>query len=138
MFPFLEQVVIGRREKLVIFGKDYKTHDGTGVRDYLHVVDLAQFHIKAIEKLDDIKGFDVFNVGSAKGYSVLDIVQTYSKVTGKEIPYVLGERRPGDVDILVCVCEKAEKAFGMKVQRSLEDMCRDSFNFVNKNPEGIK
>lgn len=138
LFPFLEQVMIGRREKLTVFGNDYNTHDGTGVRDYLHVVDLAKFHIAALEKLENIKGYEVYNVGSAKGYSVLDIVNTYSKVTGKNINYVMGERRPGDVDILVCVCEKAEKELNMKIQKTLEDMCRDSYNFVLKNPDGIK
>ncbi len=138
LFPFVEQVIIGKRPLLTIFGNDYKTHDGTGIRDYVHIVDLAKAHVVALEQLEKTKGFDIFNLGTAKGYSVFDIVNTYNKVIGKEIPYKMGERRPGDVDALVCVCEKANRELNWKVEKSLEDMCRDSYNFILKNPEGIK
>ena len=138
LFPFVEQVAVGRREKLTVFGKDYKTKDGTGVRDYIHVMDLARAHVKALEKLEEIEGHQVYNIGSAVGYSVLDILKTYSSVVGKEIPYVFGERRMGDVDALICNCEKAERELGFKIELSLEDICRDSYNFVKVNPDGIK
>ena len=138
LFPFIEQVIIGKRPLLTIFGNDYKTHDGTGIRDYIHIVDLAKAHVVALEKLQTTKGFDVFNLGTAKGYSVFDIITSYSRVIGKEIPYKIGERRLGDVDVLICVCDKANKEFNWKVEKSLEDMCRDSFNFIQKNPEGIQ
>lgn len=138
LFPFIEQVIIGKRPLLTIFGNDYKTHDGTGIRDYIHIVDLAKAHVIALDTLEKTKGYDVFNLGTAQGYSVFDIIKAYSKIIGREIQYKMGERRPGDVDVLICVCEKANKIMNWRVEKSLEDMCKDSFNFILKNPDGIK
>ncbi|KAL4508403.1 hypothetical protein ABPG72_003707 [Tetrahymena utriculariae] len=141
LFPFLEQVVIGKREKLYIFGNDYNTYDGTGVRDFIHVVDLACAHISAIDylfKLTDTKNFEAINIGTGSGISVLDTVTTYSKVIGRQIPYEFTKRRDGDVGQLVAKAEKAQKILNWKAVKTLEDICRDSYNFIQKNPNGIQ
>ena len=137
LFPFIEDIVKGKRECLNIFGNDYPTKDGTGVRDYLHVVDLAKAHVSALNKLKDCQGYQIYNIGTGVGYSVLDIVTTYSKVSNIEIPYKIVGRRNGDVDS-VCGCpDRANKELGWKAEKNLEDMCRDSYNWVSKNPNGI-
>ncbi len=138
LFPFLEEVVVGKRERLNVFGNDYKTKDGTGVRDYIHVVDLAKAHLSALDKLKDIEGYEVYNLGTGAGYSVLDIVNTYSKVIGREIPHKIVERRPGDIDISQCVPEKANRELNWKAEKTLEDMCRDSYKWKSQNPNGYK
>ena len=138
LFPFLEDVVVGKRERLNVFGNDYNTPDGTGVRDYIHVVDLAKAHINALEKINDIKGCEVYNLGTGTGYSVLEIINTYSKVIGKDIPYYIVGRRPGDIDISKCVPERAHRELRWKAEKTLEDMCRDSFRWKTQNPNGFE
>lgn len=136
LVPYITQVAIGKREKLSVFGNDYDTHDGTGVRDYIHVVDLAKGHLKALEKIMSTKGINVYNLGTGVGYSVFDIVKNFEKVTGKKIPYIITDRRPGDIDKSFADTTKAYKELGWKAEKSLEDMCRDSWNWQKNNPNG--
>jgi UDP-glucose 4-epimerase len=137
LFPFIEEIVKGKRDMLSVFGNDYPTKDGTGVRDYLHVVDLAKAHVMAVNKFSEVKGYNIYNVGTGNGCSVLDIVNTYSRVSGKEIPYKIVERRPGDLDMFLANPEKANKELGWKAEKNLEDMCRDSYNWVKTHPNGF-
>ncbi|SHH23226.1 UDP-glucose 4-epimerase GalE [Tepidibacter thalassicus] len=137
LMPYITQVAAGKRDKLYIFGNDYDTHDGTGVRDYIHVVDLAKGHLKALEKIMVTKGIDVYNIGTGIGYSVLDVVKTFEKVTGKNIPYVITDRRLGDVDKCYADSTKAYKELGWKAEKSLEDMCKDSWNWQKNNLDGF-
>lgn len=136
LLPYVAQVAFGRLEKVHVFGNDYDTPDGTGVRDYIHVVDLAKGHIKAIEGMEKMNGINIFNLGTGTGYSVLDIIHTFSKVTGKEIPYVIDPRRPGDIATCYSDPTKAYEQLGWKAEKNLEDMCRDSWNWQQKNPNG--
>ncbi|PKM94029.1 MAG: UDP-glucose 4-epimerase GalE [Firmicutes bacterium HGW-Firmicutes-1] len=136
LMPFITQVVIGKRESLNVFGSDYQTPDGTGVRDYIHVVDLAKGHLKALEKINDEKGVLVYNLGTGIGYSVLDVVRAFEKVTNMQVSYNLVDRRPGDVDICYANASKALNELGWKTEKNLEDMCRDSWNWQMKNPNG--
>ncbi|MBZ4646716.1 MAG: galE [Clostridia bacterium] len=136
LMPYITQVAVGKREKLYVFGNDYDTHDGTGVRDYIHVVDLAKGHLKALEKIMSTKGIDAYNLGTGVGYSVLDVVKNFEKVTGQKIPYVITDRRPGDIDKCYADPTKAYKELGWKAEKSLEDMCRDSWNWQKNNPNG--
>ncbi len=136
LMPFITQVAVGKREKLSIFGSDYDTHDGTGVRDYIHVVDLAQGHLKALEKTMAITGVETYNLGTGIGYSVLDVVNSFEKATGQKIPYVLVDRRPGDIDKCYADPTKAYKELGWKAKSDLEAMCRDSWKWQKNNPEG--
>lgn len=136
LLPYVSQVAIGRREFLTVHGNDYDTHDGTGVRDYIHVVDLAKAHIKAIEFASSHKGCEVFNVGTGNGYSVLDVVQAFEKASGKKVPYKIGPRRAGDLATVFADCSKAEKLLGFKTEFNLSDMCRDAWNWQSKNPNG--
>ena len=138
LLPYITQVASGKRECLSVFGNDYNTHDGTGVRDYIHVVDLAQAHLKAIEWLDNATGIDYFNIGTGQGYSVLDIVNAYEKATGIKIPYKIVDRRPGDVDECCADPTKAYNVLGWKAKYGIEDMCRDSNNWQSKNPYGYE
>ena len=138
LFPFLEDVAIGKRERLNVFGDDYETNDGTGVRDYIHVVDLAKAHINALEKIHEIQGYEVYNLGTGCGYSVLEILNAYSRAIGKEIPYKVVGRRPGDIDISKCVPEKAHRELKWKAEKSLEDMCKDSYRWKINNPNGFE
>ncbi len=138
LLPYVAQVAIGKRDHLNVFGNDYKTHDGTGVRDYIHVVDLADAHLKALDKLESIVGIDYFNVGTGKGYSVLDIVKAYEKATGLKVPYVIGPRRPGDIDECYADPTKAYNELGWSAKRGIEEMCRDSANWQRKNPNGYE
>lgn len=133
LMPYIQKVAIGKLEKLHIFGNDYNTKDGTGVRDYIHVVDLALGHIKALEKLEITDGLEIYNLGTGIGYSVLDIVNTFEKVNGIKIPYVIDERRPGDLDEYYADATKAECELGWKTTKSLEDMCRDSWRYIKNN-----
>jgi UDP-glucose 4-epimerase len=119
-------VASGKREKLSVFGNDYNTHDGTGVRDYIHVVDLAAAHLKALERAEKVTGIDYFNVGTGVGYSVLDIVKAYETATGAKVPYVIAPRRPGDIDECFADPTKAYELLGWKAQYGIEDMCRDA------------
>lgn len=136
LLPYITQVAAGRRECLSVFGNDYKTHDGTGVRDYIHVVDLARAHLKAIERAETRTGVEHFNIGTGVGYSVLDIVHAYEKVTGREIRYKITDRRPGDIDECYANPQKAAELLGWKAEYNIEDMCRDSYRWQLNNPNG--
>lgn len=139
LMPYITQVAVGKRERLGVFGDDYDTPDGTGVRDYIHVVDLANGHLKALEYINaGNKGAEIFNLGTGTGYSVLDIVKTFSRVNDIEIPYTIMDRRPGDVAIVTADPEKANKKLGWTAQRGLEEMCRDSWNWQSNNPNGYE
>lgn len=129
LMPYITQVAIGKKERLNVFGDDYDTHDGTGVRDYIHVVDLAKGHLKALEKVMSTKGVEAYNLGTGVGYSVLDVVRKFEKVTGKKIPYVITSRRPGDIDKCYADPTKACKELGWKAEKTLEDMCKDAWNW---------
>lgn len=136
LMPYITQVAVGKREYLNVFGNDYDTHDGTGVRDYIHVVDLAKGHIKALEKVLTGTGIDAINLGTGVGYSVLDVVKAFEKANGIKIPYRLTGRRPGDIGICFADPGKAWEVLGWKAERTLEDMCRDSWNWQKNNPDG--
>lgn len=133
LVPYITKVAKGVLPNLNIFGNDYPTKDGTGVRDYMHVTDLAKGHLKAIEFALKHRGIEVFNLGTGNGYSVLDLVNTFSKVNNVEIPYEIVERREGDVAKCFADVSKAEKYLGWKAEKTLEDMCKDSWNFANNN-----
>lgn len=135
LMPYISQVAVGKRECLSVFGDDYDTPDGTGVRDYIHVVDLAEAHIKALEHIEQY-GVGIFNIGTGVGYSVLDMVKAFSKAYGKEIPYKIVPRRPGDVAACYANGDKAEKELGFKAKLTLDDMCRDTWNWQSHNPSG--
>lgn len=136
LMPFVTQVAVGRLKELRVFGDDYDTPDGTGVRDYIHVMDLAEGHVKALEAAKSGKGRDIINLGTGCGYSVLDVVKTFEKVNGVSIPYRITARRPGDIAASYADVKKAEKVLKWKAWRSLEDMVRDAWNWQKKNPEG--
>ena len=136
LMPFISQVAIGRREYLNVFGDDYDTPDGTGVRDYIHVVDLARGHVAAINYMQQHKGESVFNLGTGNGYSVLDMVHAFEKVTGKKVPYRIGPRRPGDLATVYASPDKSAEELGWKAEYGLEDMCRDTWAWQSKNPMG--
>lgn len=136
LMPYISQVAIGRREKLSIYGNDYATPDGTGVRDYIHVVDLAKGHIAALRYAGEHTGCIAVNLGTGRGYSVLDIVRAFEAATGVEIPYVIAPRRPGDVDVLCADPSLAETLLGWKAERDIEAMCRDTWNWQKNNPNG--
>ena len=137
LMPYVSQVAIGRRDHLTVFGDDYDTTDGTGVRDYIHVVDLAKAHVLAIQYASGHKGCEVFNIGTGKGSSVLDIVHAYEKACGKKIPYVVGPRRAGDLATVYADTQKANKVLGFKAQYDLERMCADSWRWQTMNPNGF-
>lgn len=136
LMPYITQVAIGKRAELSIYGSDYDTHDGTGVRDYIHVVDLAKGHLKALEKILGTTGVEAYNLGTGVGYSVLDVVNNFAKATGQAIPYVLIARRPGDIDKCYANPLKASKELGWQTEKNLEAMCRDSWNWQKNNPNG--
>lgn len=137
LVPYIAQVAVGKREHLNVFGNDYKTHDGTGVRDYIHVCDLADGHIKALEKISSKNGgVLIYNLGTGIGYSVLDVLKAYNKACGRELPYVICPRRPGDTDASYSDPSLAEKELGWKAEYSIDDMCRDSWNWQKNNPNG--
>ncbi len=136
LMPYITQVAVGRREKLSVFGNDYDTHDGTGVRDYIHVVDLAKGHVAAVKYTAENKGAEVFNLGTGTGYSVLDMVNTFREVNGVPLPYEIAPRRPGDIATCYADPAKSEKLLGWKAEKNLADMCRDSWNWQSKNPQG--
>ena len=136
LLPYVAQVAAGKLEKVHVFGNDYDTPDGTGVRDYIHVVDLAKGHVAAIRGFDKIDGVGIFNLGTGIGYSVLDIIRAFSKACGKEIPYVIDPRRPGDIATCYSDPTKAEKVLGWKAEKTLDDMCRDSWRWQSMNPDG--
>ena len=136
LMPFISQTAIGRRECLSVFGNDYDTPDGTGIRDYIHVVDLAQGHVAAVAYMQEHKGESVFNLGTGTGYSVLDMVKAFERVTGKAVPYKITERRPGDLGMVYASPEKSAQVLGWKAQFGLDEMCRDTWNWQSQNPMG--
>ena len=136
LMPYITQVAVGKLKQLSVFGKDYPTHDGTGVRDYIHVVDLAKGHVAAVKYASEHKGSEVFNLGTGIGYSVLDIVHAFKEANGIEIPYVIADRRPGDVAECYADPKKAFEGLGWKAEKNLADMCRDSWRWQSSNPEG--
>ena len=134
LMPYVQKVAIGELKELTIFGNDYNTPDGTCLRDYLHVVDLAIGHIKALEKLDKSEnGVYYYNLGTGKPVSVLELVTTFGKVNNIEVPFKYGQRRAGDLDEFYADSTKAERELGWKAERTIEDMCRDSWNYIQKN-----
>lgn len=136
LMPYITQVAVGKREKLSIFGNDYNTVDGTGVRDYIHVVDLAKGHIKALEKHSKINKIEAYNLGTGKGYSVIQLVEAFERVNGVKIPYVISERRAGDVATCYADSSKAKEQLGWEAEKTIEDMCKDSWNWQSNNPKG--
>ena len=130
LMPYIVRVACGQLKELSVFGGDYDTPDGTCIRDYLHVVDLAKGHIKALDKLNEGNGVYIYNLGTGVGYSVLDVVNTFMKATGKDVPYKITERRAGDLPAFDADATKAEKELGWKAEKSLEDMCRDSWHYI--------
>ncbi|MCI8620034.1 MAG: UDP-glucose 4-epimerase GalE [Oscillospiraceae bacterium] len=136
LMPYITQVAIGRREKLSVFGNDYDTPDGTGVRDYIHVVDLAKGHVAAVKFAAEHTGTETFNLGTGCGYSVLDMVKAFEKATGRSIPYQIAPRRPGDIAMCYAAPAKSAAILNWKAEKNLEDMCRDSWNWQSKNPAG--
>lgn len=137
LMPYIAQVAIGKLECLGVFGNDYPTHDGTGVRDYIHIVDLSLGHLKALAKIRKDKGVDAYNLGTGKGYSVLDVVAAFEKASGKKVKYQIKPRRPGDIAECYANPEKAKKLLGWEAIYGIEEMCRDSWNFTQKNPQGL-
>ena len=138
LVPYIAQVAVGKLEKLHVFGGDYPTPDGTGVRDYIHVVDLARGHVAAIEKVSQNCGLFVCNLGTGKGYSVLDILHAYEKACGKKLPYVMDPRRPGDIAACYADPQKAWEEMGWKAQYGIEEMCASSWKWQSQNPNGYK
>ena len=138
LVPYIAKVAVGKLEKLHVFGNDYPTPDGTGVRDYIHVVDLARGHVAAIKKLEQKPGLFICNLGTGHGYSVLDVINAFSKACGKEIPYVIDPRRPGDIAECWCDPSKAKRELGWEAQYGIEEMCAHSWNWQSHNPDGYK
>ncbi len=137
LMPYIAQVAAKKLEILSVFGDDYDTPDGTGVRDYIHVVDLARGHIKAVEKVLSSTGVDAYNLGTGHGYSVLDMVKTFSEVNGVAVPYKIAPRRPGDIAQCYADPKKAKELLGWQAEFGLEKMCRDAWNFMVQNPNGL-
>ena len=131
--PYIAQVAAGKLECLGVFGDDYDTPDGTGVRDYIHVVDLAKGHVNAVEKVTSSTGVNIYNLGTGIGYSVLDLVETFKKVNNIDVPYVFAPRRAGDIPECYANADKAFKELGWRAEKNVEDMCRDSWNYYLKH-----
>ncbi|XP_035658754.1 UDP-glucose 4-epimerase-like [Branchiostoma floridae] len=138
LLPYVSQVAVGRRSELSVYGSDYDTVDGTGVRDYVHVVDLALGHIAALKKLEDISGCKVYNLGTGTGYSVLQVVEAFEKASGKKVPYKIVDRRAGDSASVYADPSLAEKELGWKAERGLTEMCEDCWRWQSQNPQGFK
>lgn len=138
LMPYVSQVAVGRREQLTVFGGDYDTPDGTCLRDYIHVMDLADGHVKAVGFAAGHKGVEIFNLGTGKPYSVLDIVNTFQQVNDVKVNYVIGPRRAGDLPVCYADAAKAKKVLGWEAKRTLADMCRDSWNWQKNNPDGYR
>ena len=136
--PYVTQVASGKRERLRVWGNDYPTIDGTGVRDYIHVMDLAEGHVKALEKLCAEKGVLIYNLGTGHGVSVLQLVQAFEKANGLTIPYDICPRRAGDIAEFYADASKAQREMGWKASRTIEDMCRDAWNWQKQNPQGYE
>lgn len=138
LLPYIAQVAVGKREELQVFGNDYPTPDGTGIRDYIHVVDLVEGHIKALEKLRSSPGVVTYNLGTGRGYSVLEVVAAFAEACGREIPYRIVGRRPGDIAVCYAETAKAEKELGWKARRGIAEMCADTWRWQSNNPNGYE
>jgi len=138
LMPFIAQTAVGKRDHLNVFGNDYDTKDGTGVRDYIHVVDLANGHVKAIEKLDSLDGVLAVNLGTGNGYSVLDMVKAFEKASGKKVPYKIAPRRSGDVAKCFADPSYAKEVLGWEAKRGIDEMCTDTWRWQSNNPDGYK
>ncbi len=136
LMPYVTQVAVGKRPVLNVFGNDYDTHDGTGVRDYIHVVDLAIGHVKALKKIEEKAGLKIYNLGTGTGYSVLDIVKNFEEATGVKVPYVIGPRRPGDIATCYADASLAKKELGWTAQYGIREMCEDAWRWQKMNPNG--
>lgn len=136
LMPYITQVAVGKRERLGVFGNDYDTPDGTGVRDYIHVVDLARGHVKALKKIEEKAGLCIYNLGTGQGYSVLDVVKNFEEASGVKIPYEILPRRAGDIAANYADASKALRELGWKAEYTLKDMCADSWNWQKNNPDG--
>ena len=134
--PFITQVAVGRREFLSVYGNDYPTPDGTGVRDYIHVVDLAKGHVAAVRYVMEHTGCEVFNLGTGVGYSVLEMVKTFERANNLKMPYKIVDRRPGDLPTCYADPSKSAEILGWRAEKNLEDMCRDSWRWQSQNPMG--
>lgn len=138
LMPYITQVAVGKLKELGVFGNDYDTPDGTGVRDYIHVVDLAKGHVKALKKLEDNSGLNIYNLGTGKGYSVLEIIENFEKATGVSIPYTIKPRRAGDIAACYSNAEKAQRELGWKAENGILEMCADSWRWQSQNPNGYE
>ena len=138
LLPYISQVAVGKLDYLHVYGDDYDTHDGTGVRDYIHVVDLAKGHLLAVEKIDQLKGVEIINLATGNGYSVLDVVHAFEKACGKKIPYQIEERRAGDIDKCFADPSYAKKAIGWKAENGIDEMCQDAWRWQKMNPNGYE
>ena len=138
LMPYITQVAVGKLKELGVFGNDYDTPDGTGVRDYIHVVDLARGHVKALQKIEEKAGLAVYNLGTGRGYSVLEIVKNFEEATGIHIPYSIKPRRAGDIAVCYSNAEKAERELGWKAEYGIREMCADSWRWQSMNPDGFE
>lgn len=138
LMPYVTQTAVGKRDHLTIFGNDYDTKDGTGVRDYIHVVDLAKGHVKALEKIKEKAGLKIYNLGTGTGYSVLDIVKNFEEATGVKVKYEIGPRRSGDIATCYASAEKAYKELGWKAENGIKEMCEDAWRWQKNNPNGYE
>ncbi len=138
LMPYITQVAEGKREYLNVYGNDYDTHDGTGVRDYIHVVDLAKGHLKALDKICGTNGVEIYNLGTGNGYSVLDVIKAFEKVTGVTVDYKIAPRRPGDLAVCYSDPSKAERELGWKAEKGIDEMCADSYRWQHNNPNGYE
>ena len=138
LMPYITQVAVGKLPQLSVYGNDYDTHDGTGVRDYIHVVDLAIGHVKALKKISEKAGLKIYNLGTGHGYSVLDVVNAFVEATGQKVPYVIKERRPGDIATCYADATKAKEELGWVAERELKEMCEDSWRWQSNNPNGFE
>lgn len=138
LLPYIAQVAVGKLDYLSVFGNDYDTVDGTGVRDYIHVVDLAKGHVLAVDKIDKLKGVSIFNLATGKGYSVLEVLKAFEKACGKKISYKIVQRREGDIAKCFADASKAYKVLGWKAKKDIDEMCEDSWRWQSQNPNGYK
>ncbi|KAJ1735108.1 hypothetical protein H4S06_002164 [Coemansia sp. BCRC 34490] len=138
LMPYMSQVAVGNLKELHVFGSDYNTRDGTGVRDYIHVMDLAEAHVVALRRLLENRGYEIFNVGSGTGQTVLEMIDAFSEACGRRIPYVIDDRRDGDIDTILCDPTKAVNELGFKVHRDLKQMCSDLWRWQENNPNGYR
>ena len=137
LLPYVAQVAVGKLPCLSVYGNDYPTHDGTGVRDYIHVVDLAIGHLRAVEKVEKDCGVHTYNLGTGNGYSVLDVVSAFEKASGRKVNYKIADRRPGDIAVCYADASHAKEELGWVAERGIEEMCADSWNFTKNNPNGL-